>query len=78
MISITQRKPSPAITKSTLYAVSKDKWNTMEDTAWRMHCKYCGMPKCTSQAETTSNSEKIKLVAYYLLSSYNCLKASLM
>ena len=29
----------------------------------RMHCTYCGMPKGTCQAETTSNSEKIKPVA---------------
>ena len=29
----------------------------------RMHYMYCGMPKGTSQAEATSNSEKIKPVA---------------
>ena len=29
----------------------------------RMHCMYCGMPKGTSRAEVTSNSEKIKPVA---------------
>ena len=28
-----------------------------------MHCAYCGMPKGTSRAEVTSNSEKIKPVA---------------
>ena len=28
-----------------------------------MHCMHCGMPKGTSQAEVTSNSEKIKSVA---------------
>ena len=28
-----------------------------------MHCTYCGMPKGTSRAEVTSNSEKIKSVA---------------
>jgi len=28
-----------------------------------MHWTYCGMPKGTSQAEVTSNSEKTKLVA---------------
>jgi len=27
---------------------------------WRMHCTYCGMPKDTSRAKATSNSEKIK------------------
>ena len=30
---------------------------------WKMHCMYCGMPKGTSQAKTTLNWEKIKLVA---------------
>jgi len=30
---------------------------------WRMHCTYCGVPKGTSQAEATSNSEKIKPIA---------------
>jgi len=28
-----------------------------------MHCKYCGMPKGTSQAKAMLNSEKIKPVA---------------
>jgi len=28
-----------------------------------MHCKYSGMAKGTSQAEATSNSEKIKPIA---------------
>jgi len=40
--------------------------NTKEDTGKslkRMHWMYCSMPKGTSQAEATSNSEKIKLVA---------------
>ena len=30
---------------------------------WRMHCTHCGMPKGTSRAEATLNSEKIKPVA---------------
>jgi len=30
---------------------------------WRMYCMYSGMAKGTSQAEVTSNSEKIKPVA---------------
>jgi len=30
---IMQRKPSCATTKSTLFTVSKDKWNTKEDTS---------------------------------------------
>jgi len=29
----------------------------------RMHCVYCGIPKGTSQAEMTSNNEKIKPIA---------------
>ena len=33
----------------------------------RMHCMYCGMPKGTSQAEVTSNSEKIKPVAFAII-----------
>jgi len=28
-----------------------------------MHCTYCGVPKGTSRAEATSNSEKINPVA---------------
>jgi len=28
-----------------------------------MHCMYSGVAKCTSQAETMLNSEKIKAVA---------------
>ena len=32
-----------------------------------MHCTYCGMPKGTSQAEATPNSEKIKPVALAII-----------
>jgi len=32
MISVTQRKPSCATTKLMLFTVSKDEWNTMEDS----------------------------------------------
>ena len=58
-------KSSRTTTKSTPLAVSKDKWDTKEDTgkSMRMQCTYCGMPKGTSRAETTLNSEKIKPVA---------------
>ena len=72
-ISVTQMKLSHATTKVTLFAVSKDKWNTMENTgkSIKMHYMYCGMPKVTSQTEATLNSEKIKPI-----SSYTCLKAS--
>jgi len=34
---------------------------------WRMYCTYCGIPKGTSQAEATSNSEKIKPVALAII-----------
>ena len=58
-------KPSHAIAKSILFAVSKDEWDTKEDTgkSMRMHCTYCGMPKGTCWAEVMSKSEKIKPVA---------------
>ena len=60
-------KPSRAITKSTLFAVSKDEWDTKEDTKEdsmkNALYTYCGMPKGTCWAEATSNGEKIKLVA---------------
>ena len=32
MISVMQRKPLRATTKSMLFTVSKDEWNTKEDT----------------------------------------------
>ena len=55
-------KPSRATTKSTLFTVSKDEWDTKEETGKLMK-NACDLPKGTSQAETTSNSEKIKPVA---------------
>ena len=36
-------------------------------SSWRMHCTYCSMPKGTSQAEATSNSEKNALAIIKLL-----------
>jgi len=61
-----KRKPLHASTKSTLFAVSKDKWNTKEYTVspCRMHCTHCGMPKSTSRTEAMSNSEKSSLYPY--------------
>ena len=58
-------KLSRATAKSTLFAVSKDEWDTKKDTGKSMKnaCMYCGMPKGTSQAEAMSNSEKIKPIA---------------
>ena len=32
-----------------------------------MHCTYCGIPKDTSQAEVTFNSEKINPVALAII-----------
>ena len=56
---VTQWKPSRATTKLMLFIVSKDEWNTKEDTGKSLK----NTPKGTSQAEAMSNSEKIKLVA---------------
>ena len=55
-------KPLHACTKSTPFPVSKDEWDTKEDTG-KSHCMYCGMPKGTCRAEATLNSEKIKPIA---------------
>ena len=58
-------KPPRAITKSILSVVSKDEWDTKEDTGKSMkNALYvCGMPKGTSRAEAMSNSEKSKPIA---------------
>ena len=54
-----EENPSHATAKSTLFVVSKAEGDTKEDTKFiRMHCTYCGMPKGTSRAEVTLNSEK--------------------
>jgi len=63
------------ITKSTLFMVNKDEWDTKEDTGKSMknalHVQRYGKRHlCT--AEATSNSEKIKPVAL----SYARMKAS--
>ena len=63
-------KPSRAIAKLTLFAVSKDEWDTKEDNGKSMKnasCMYCGMPKGTCRAEATSNSEKIKPIALAII-----------
>jgi len=54
-------------TKLMLFTVSKDEWNTKEDTV--------GVPKGTSRNEATSNNEKIKPVALAVI-ELCCLKAS--
>jgi len=47
----------------TLFMVSKDEWDTKEDTSKSSRCTYCGMPKGTSQAKATLNNKKIKHIA---------------
>ena len=64
----TQRKPSRATTKLTLLSAKMN--GTQRRTLvspCRMHCMYSGMPKGTSRAEATSNSEKIKPVALAII-----------
>jgi len=61
-----QRKPSHATTKLMLFTVSKDKWNTKEDTGKSLK-NSLHMPKGTSWAEVMSNSEKIKPVALAII-----------
>jgi len=63
-----ERKPPHVTSKLTLFTVSKDEWNTKEDTgkSLRMHCTYCSVPKGTSRA-ATSNSQKIKPVALAII-----------
>ena len=58
-------KPSHATAKSTLFTVSKDEWDTKEDTGKSMKNALYGLwyAKGISWAEATSNSEKIKPVA---------------
>ena len=55
-------KPSHATAKLTPFAVSKDEWHTKEETGKSMK-NVLYVPKGTSWAEATSNSEKIKPVA---------------
>jgi len=52
-------------TKLTPFAVSKDEWRTLVSPQ-RVHFMYCDMPKGTSRAEATLNSEKINLAVIEL------------
>ena len=56
-------------TKSTLFIIRKDERNTKEDTgkSAKSAMHVLRMPKGTSKAEATSNSEKIQLVALTLI-----------
>jgi len=62
---VTQRKPSCANTKLTSFTISNDEWNAKEDTGKSLKnaLHILRYAKSTSQAEATSNSEKIKPVA---------------
>jgi len=52
----------------TLFAVSKDEWDTIaESREESIVCTYCGMPKGTSWAEAMLNNEKIKPVSTALV-----------
>ena len=72
MWTIYKGKPSHATAKLTLFAVSKDEWDTKEDTGKPIKnaLTYCSMPKSTSWAEATLSSEKIKLIALRNLKKY--------
>ena len=57
-------KPSRDIAKSTLFAVSKDEWNTKDTGKSMKNALYVlWYAKGTCRAEVTSNSEKIKPIA---------------
>ena len=49
------------ITKLMLFTVSKDEWNTKEDSGKSLK-NALHIPKGTTRAEATSNNEKIKPV----------------
>ena len=55
-------KPSRAIAKLTPFAVSKDEWDTKEDTG-KSTIKCTVRAAICQKARVTSNSEKIKPVA---------------
>ena len=64
-IFVTQRKPSCATTKWMLFTVSKDEWNTKEDSGKSLKnvLDILRYAKGTSRAKTMSNSEKVKPIA---------------
>ena len=59
---VTQRKPSRATTKLMVFAVSKDEWNTKEDTGTSLK-NALHVLRLSKRHLATSNSEKIKPVA---------------
>jgi len=55
-------------TKSTIFAVSKDEWDTKEGTGKSMSTFYkSSASKGTSWAEVTSSSEKIKSISFAIV-----------
>ena len=60
MIPVTQMKPShvPQNQHLLLSVKMNGTQRRIMVSSQRMHCKYCGMLKGTSQAEAMSNSEK--------------------
>jgi len=55
---------NPLCSSTNQQLFKKNLWDTKEGCSKSiMHCMYSGMPKGTSQAEATLNSEKIKPVA---------------
>ena len=59
-----RRKPLHATTKLTLFTVSKNEWNTKEDTGKSLkNALHVQRYKGTSRAEAMLNSAKIKSVA---------------
>ena len=59
-------KPLRATTKSTLFAVRKDEWDTKEDTGKYMK-NVLYVLWYAKRAEATSNSEKIKPIALAII-----------
>jgi len=66
-ISVMQRKPLCATTKLTLFTISKDEWNTKEDSLKNALDVLQYAKRHISQAEAMSNSEKIKLVVLAII-----------
>ena len=67
-------KPSHATTKLTLFTVETQRRRLVGPR--RMHCMCCSMPKGTSRAKATSNSEKINPIVLAVVELCLCLMAS--
>jgi len=64
-----QRKPSRATTKSTLFAVSKDEWNTKAETGYCMK-KALYVLHYVKRPKAMSNSKNIKLLKLAVIRLY--------